>query len=283
MCWHDDSDHRHQEAFMNAAGSPQNQFTTRTLPAGLLAGKAALITGASRGIGAAAATAFAQAGAAVVLAARDERALDDLVRDIRTAGGRALAVPTDVTDASAVEALVRRTLETFGRLDAAFNNAGEGHAPTPLADLTVDDFDRAVRTALRGVFLSMKYEIAAMLASGGGAIVNMSSTAGLRGVRGIAGYSASKHGVIGLTQSAALDYAERNVRINTIAPGPIATHRIAQLPDAARDTIAAAVPMHRLGQPQEVAALAVWLCSDQASFMTGAVVPVDGGRLASGA
>ncbi len=213
---------------------------------GLLAGKVALITGASRGIGAAAARAFAQAGAAVAR-------------------------------------LVQRTLDAYSRLDAAFNNAGDGHQPTPLADLAVDDFDRAVRSTLRGVFLSMKEEIPAMLAGGGGAIVNMASTAGLRGVPGLAGYVASKHGIIGLTQTAALDYAPRHIRINAVAPGPIATHRLAQLTDERREQMAATVPLHRLGQPEEVAATVVWLCSDHASFITGAKIPIDGGRMAGGA
>ena len=250
---------------------------------GLLAGKVALITGASRGIGAAAARAFAQAGAAVVLAARDEQALAVVAREIRAAGGQALAVPTDVGDPAAVARLVQRALDTYSRLDAAFNNAGDGHQPTPLADLAVDDFDRAVRGTLRGVFLSMKEEIPAMLAGGGGAIVNMASTAGLRSVPGLAGYVASKHGIIGLTQTAALDYAQRHIRVNAVAPGPIATHRLAQLTDEGREQVAATVPLHRLGQPEEVAATVVWLCSDQASFITGATIPIDGGRMAGGA
>ncbi len=250
---------------------------------GLLAGKVALITGASRGIGAAAARAFAQAGAAVVLAARDEQVLAVVAREIRATGGRALAVPTDVGDPAAVARLVQRTLDAYSRLDAAFNNAGDGHQPTPLADLAVDDFDRAVRSTLRGVFLSMKEEIPAMLAGGGGAIVNMASTAGLRAVPGLAGYVASKHGIIGLTQTAALDYARRHIRVNAVAPGPIATHRLAQLPAEGREQVAATVPLHRLGQPEEVAATVVWLCSDQASFITGATIPIDGGRMAGGA
>lgn len=248
-----------------------------------LAGKVAIITGASRGIGGAAARAFAAAGAAVVLAARDERDLAAVARDIVTDGGRALAVPTDVGDPASVARLVDQTLDVYGRLDAAFNNAGGGHMPAPLADIAVDDFDRALRVNLRGVFLCMKYEIPAMLAGGGGAIVNMSSTAGLGGVRGMGGYVAGKHGVIGLTKAAALDYAVRDVRINAVAPGPIATDRIAHLSDEARDPIARAVPMSRIGQPEEVGAVVVWLCSDQAAFVTGATIPVDGGRLSAGA
>jgi NAD(P)-dependent dehydrogenase (short-subunit alcohol dehydrogenase family) len=250
---------------------------------GLLANKVALITGASRGIGAAAARAFAAAGAAVVLAARSEEAIAALAQEIRSADGHALAVPTDVGEPAAVERLVERTLGAFGRLDAAFNNAGAGHMPTPLADLAVENFDAAVRGSLRGVFLAMKYEILALLAGGGGAIVNMSSTAGMRGVPGMAGYAAAKHGVIGLTESAALDYAQQRIRVNAIAPGPILTARLSTLSDEVRAPVARTVPMGRVGLPEEVAAVAAWLCSDQASFITGATIPIDGGRLASGA
>ncbi|HLZ22834.1 MAG TPA: glucose 1-dehydrogenase [Ktedonobacterales bacterium] len=250
---------------------------------GLLAGKVAIITGASRGIGATAARAFAEAGATVVLAARDEQALAVVAEGIRAAGGQALVAPTDVGDAVAVERLVQRTLDTYGRLDTAFNNAAAGHRPVQLADVPVEEFDRAVRGTLRGVFLSMKFEIPAMLASGGGAIVNMSSTAGVSGVPGIAGYVASKHGVLGLTKSAALDYATRNIRVNAVAPGPILTDRIRALSDERREPIVHAVPMRRIGLPEEVAATVVWLCSDLASFITGAIIPIDGGRLAGGA
>jgi len=172
----------------------------------LLENKVAIITGASRGIGAAAARAFAQAGANVVLAARTSRDLDDVARQITAAGGDALAIPTDVGDEAAAERLVRRTLDTFGRLDAAFNNAGEGHLPTPLADLALADFDTALRVNARGIFLMMKHQILAMLPAGGGAIVNMSSTAGLAGAPGMAAYTAAKHAIVGLTETAALDY-----------------------------------------------------------------------------
>jgi NAD(P)-dependent dehydrogenase (short-subunit alcohol dehydrogenase family) len=252
-------------------------------PPRLLAGKVAIITGASRGIGAVAARAFAEAGAAVVLAARDEAALSAVADQITAGGGRTLAVPTDVGDPEAVERLVQRTTEAFGRLDAAFNNAGAGHMPKPLADVGVDEFDSTVRSHLRGVFLCMKYEIPAMLASGGGAIVNMSSGAGLRGVRGIGAYVASKHGIIGLTKSVALDYAQQGIRVNAVAPGPIGTKRLTALTDEQRSPIARAVPMQRVGRPEEVAGAAVWLCSDQASFITGATIPIDGGKLAGGA
>lgn len=250
------------------------------IPRDLLAGKVAIITGASRGIGAASARVFAAAGATVVLAARNEQALETLAAQMRETGARALAAPIDVGDAAAVERLIQRTLEAYGRLDAAFNNAADGHMPTPLSDLPVEDFDRAVRGALRGVFLSMKYEIPAMLASGGGAIVNMSSTAGLQGVRGMSAYSAAKHGVIGLTASAALDYAAQGIRVNAIAPGPIYTERLRALDEERLAPVMRAVPMARVGLPEEVAALAAWLCSDQASFITGAALPIDGGRLA---
>ncbi len=253
-------------------------------PAGLLAGKVAIVTGASRGIGAAAARAFAAAGAAVVLAARDEQALAAVAQTIRAAGGQALAVPTDVTDPSSVERLIERTVDAYGRLDAAFNNAGgSGHLPTPLAAISIDDFDSAFRVNVRGVFLCLKYEIPAMIATGAGAIVNMSSTAGLRSVPGIAAYVASKHGVIGLTKTAALDYAEHGIRVNAVAPGPILSERLAALRDEQREPIIRSVPMRRIGRPEEVGAAVAWLCSDQASFITGATIPIDGGRLAAGA
>ena len=245
---------------------------------GLLNGKVAIITGASRGIGAASARIFAASGAKVVLAARDAGAIATVAKDILSKGGQAVAVPTDVGDPVSVERLVQQTIDAYGRLDAAFNNAGDGHMPTALADIKVEDFERAIRVNLTGVFLSMKYEIPAMLRNGGGAIVNMSSTAGLTGVKGIAGYVAGKHGIIGLTKTAALDYAQLNIRVNAIAPGPILTDRLKQLKN--RDQVALAVPIQRIGEPGEVAYTAAWLCSEQASFITGATIPIDGGRLA---
>jgi NAD(P)-dependent dehydrogenase (short-subunit alcohol dehydrogenase family) len=249
----------------------------------LLAGKTAIVTGASRGIGAATARAFADAGAAVVLAARTRPEIDALAAEIADAGGEAVAVATDVTDPTAVQQLVQRALDAYGRLDAAFNNAGEGHMPVPLAELALEDFDRALAVNARGIFLSMKYEIAAMLGSGGGAIVNMSSTAGLRGVQGIAGYVAGKHAILGLTKVAALDYAHKKIRVNAVAPGPIDSHRLSQLTDEQRGGIAARIPLGRPGQPQEVAATVTWLCSEEASFISGTTLAIDGAKLASGA
>jgi NAD(P)-dependent dehydrogenase (short-subunit alcohol dehydrogenase family) len=250
----------------------------------ILEGRVAIITGASRGIGAATSRAFAAAGAAVALAARDEAALASLADQLLAGGGRAIAVPTDVADPASVERLVDRTVGAFGRLDLAFNNAaGGGQRPTPLADLPVDAYDSAIAITLRGVFLSMRYEIPAMLEAGGGVIVNMSSTAGLEGVGGLAGYVSAKHGVVGLTKTAALDYADRNLRVNALAPGPILTDNLKRAGEDAQRLAALAMPMRRIGQPEEVAAAVVWLCSDQAAFITGATLPIDGGKLAGAA
>jgi len=249
----------------------------------LLEGRVIIVTGASRGIGAASARAFAALGASVVLAARTEDLIRAIGGEIRDAGGDALAVRVEVSDPASVEALVRQTVEKYGRLDGAFNNAAGGPPPAPLADLSVEGFDESLAVNVRGTFLCMKYEIPAMVESGGGSIVNMSSTAGLRGVPGLAGYVASKHAIIGLTRVAALDYARRGIRVNVLTPGPILTERLAALEESDRARIGGFVPMGRLGQAEEVAATAGWLLSNQSSFTTGAVISVDGGRLASGA
>lgn len=208
-----------------------------------LQGRVAIVTGASRGIGAATARALAGAGAAVALAARDEAALA-LASEIRGAGGMALAVPTDVTDPDAVQRLVARTVGELGGLHLAFNNAGGSHRPAPLHELTVEDFDRALASNLRGTFLCLKREIPAMLA-GGGAIVNMASTAGLHGVGTLAGYVSAKHGGIGLTKVAALDYADDGIRVNAVAPGPILTENLQHAGDEAQRSTGAADPEAR--------------------------------------
>lgn len=246
----------------------------------MTAAKVALVTGASRGIGEAVARTFATAGIAVALAARDEAALEQIANEIRGDGGRALVVPTDVADADAVARMVEQVLARFGRLDFACNNAaGGGHPPTPLAEVPVEAFDSGIAVSLRGVFLCLRAEIPAMLQSGGGVIVNISSTAGLQGVGGLATYVAAKHGLEGLTKVAALDYAAPGIRVNAIAPGPILTDNLARAGDQAQQAAAAAMPLQRVGQPGEIAAAVYWLCSEQASFITGATLVVDGGKL----
>ena len=257
---------------------------------GVLEGKVALVLGASRGIGAAVARAYVAAGARVVVAARDRAALDQLVVEVaedsdaahREGGGPvAMAVPTDATDDAAVAELVERTVATFGRLDVACNNAaGGGHPPTPLAQVPVEAFDTAVSVNLRGVFVAMGQEIAAMVATGGGAIVNMSSTAGFEPVAGLAAYVSTKFGLEGLTRVAALDHAADGVRVNAIAPGPILTDNLRRAGPDAQQVVASTVPVGRVGRPEEVAAAAVWLCSDAAAFVTGTTLVVDGGLTA---
>jgi NAD(P)-dependent dehydrogenase (short-subunit alcohol dehydrogenase family) len=246
-----------------------------------MAGKVALVTGASRGIGAAVARAFHQAGARVAIAARDLEASGRLADELGRSDGHALAIPADASDPKAVSAMVARVIENFGRLDFACNNAaGGGHPPTPLGEVSIEAFDYGLAVSLRGVFLSMREEIPAIVGSGGGAIVNMSSTAGLQAVGGLASYVAAKHGVEGLTKVAALDYADAGVRVNAVAPGPILTDNLKRAGVAGQQAAAAAMPLQRVGQPEEVAAAVVWLCSDAAGFITGTTLVIDGGKLA---
>ncbi|MFL6128686.1 MAG: SDR family NAD(P)-dependent oxidoreductase [Mycobacteriales bacterium] len=240
-----------------------------------MTGKVALVTGASRGIGAATARALSVAGASVVLAARDADALADVAGSLP---GPASVVPTDVTDEAQVERVVERTLAAYGRLDAAVNNAGASHRPTPLAGIEVADFDRIVAVDLRAVFLALRAELPAM--APGGAIVNVSSRAGTHGVPGMGAYAAAKHGVIGLTRVAALDYAERGIRVNAVTPGSVEAGGLAVMDDATKAQVGKWAPLGRIARAEEIAAAIRWLCSDESSYLTGAVLEIDGGQTA---
>jgi NAD(P)-dependent dehydrogenase (short-subunit alcohol dehydrogenase family) len=242
-----------------------------------LEGKVALVMGASRGIGAEIARAYAVAGARVVLAARDEVALAAVVDDLTRRHGHAIALRADVTSEDDVRRAVDCAVEEFGRLDVACNNAAGGAPPTPLADLELADFRRSIDVNLVGAFLGLKHQIAAMLESGGGAIVNIASTAALEGVATLAGYVATKHAIVGLTKVAALDYADRGIRVNAVAPGPIRTH---VMPERFVEAAALAMPMRRVGEPCEVAEAVVWLSSPRSAFVTGTTLVIDGGKLA---
>jgi NAD(P)-dependent dehydrogenase (short-subunit alcohol dehydrogenase family) len=242
--------------------------------------RVALVAGASRGIGAATAEAFADAGAAVVLGGRDIAALESVATGIRARGGRALAARLDVTDADSVRHVVDEALSAFGRLDAAFNNAAAGPLPAPLADIDPAEFDLGIATHIRGTFLGMKFQIPAMLRGGGGAIVNMASIAGLNGTANLAAYVAGKAGIIGLTKVAALDYADQGIRVNVVAPGPILTYHLEAAGPQAQRLAGQSAPMRRVGRPAEVAQAVLWLCSGQSSFITGTVLPIDGGQAA---
>jgi NAD(P)-dependent dehydrogenase (short-subunit alcohol dehydrogenase family) len=246
-------------------------------------GQVALVTGAGSGMGLSTAQAFAEAGAAVVLADINEAAHRTVTDGLTAVGHRALGVTCDVSDEDQVAAMVERAVATFGRLDMAFNNAGIQAPPSDAADEPADVFDRVNAINLRGVWACMKHELRQMRAQGSGAIVNCSSLGGLVGLPSRAAYHASKHGVIGLTKSAALEYAPRGIRINAICPGTIETPMVAAMIAKGELNVPEAVanqPIGRLGRAEEIAAAVLWLCSPGASFVLGVALPVDGGYTA---
>ena len=245
---------------------------------GLLNGKVGLITGAGSGIGRGCAELFAHEGAAGVLVCdTDEPGAQETARRIEAAGGTATAVAADVSRASDVQALVDVVVGAYGRLDFAVNNAGISHRNGPLHELEEDDFDRVIAVNLKGVWLCLKYEIRQMLQNGGGAIVCTASRAALRGAPVAAGYSASKHGVIGLVRSAALGYLEDGIRVNCICPGVVNTPLVRGLDPVRIELLERQQPGGRLAEPAEMAEAAAWLCSERASFVTGVALPVDYG------
>jgi NAD(P)-dependent dehydrogenase (short-subunit alcohol dehydrogenase family) len=243
----------------------------------------ALVTGAAAGMGLDTARAFAAAGAAVVLADVDQEALDRATDELTAAGHRALGVACDVADEHHVAALVDRTVSEFGRLDMAFNNAGIMLPLSDAADEPAEAFDRVTAINLRGVWACMKHELRQMREQGSGAIVNCSSLGGLVGNPGRAAYHATKHGVLGLTKSAALEYAPRGIRINAVCPGTIETPMVARMiadGEHSVDDAVAGQPIGRLGRGDEIAAAVLWLCSPGASLVVGVALPVDGGYTA---
>jgi NAD(P)-dependent dehydrogenase (short-subunit alcohol dehydrogenase family) len=249
----------------------------------LLAGKVALITGAASGIGQGSAHVFAARGAKLVLADVDVERGEATAARIRAEGGDAVFVRADISAARDVEALVAAVVARHGRLDCAFNNAGIAGALAPLVDFSDEDWDRVIAVNLRGVYLCMKHEIRQMLKQGGGAIVNTASVVGLVGGPTMIAYAASKHGIVGMTKVAALEYAKQSVRVNAVCPGAVRTPMLDQMAAQAgytEEVLIGAEPIGRIGEPHEIAEAAAWLCSSAASFVTGHAMAVDGGWVA---
>jgi NAD(P)-dependent dehydrogenase (short-subunit alcohol dehydrogenase family) len=250
--------------------------------AGLVDGKVALVTGAGGGIGRAVALVLGREGARVVLAGRKMAPLEQTLGLLRSAGGEGLCVETDVSRGEEVHALVAAAVDRYGRVDCAVNNAGIDGPLAPTADYDEAAFDEVIAVNLKGVWNCLRYEIPAMLAQGGGSIVNVSSALGEAAQYNMPAYTASKYGVIGLTRAAALDYATRNLRVNALLPGvtetPMMTQQMERMPGF-RDVLVGCEPIGRLGRPEEIAEAAAWLCSDRASFCLGAAMVVDGGYL----
>jgi NAD(P)-dependent dehydrogenase (short-subunit alcohol dehydrogenase family) len=240
-------------------------------------GRVAFVTGAASGIGRATAVAFAEEGARVAVLDRSREALQRTAEAIREAGAEVLVLACDIARPEEVAAAVAETVATFGRLDIAFNNAGVENVAAPVAEIALDDWDRILDINLRGTFVCMKHEIAQMLRQGGGVIVNTASGAGIRGVAGGAGYAASKHAVIGLTKSAALDYATANIRVNAVLPGNIATPMMDRFTGGDLRKAIDLEPVGRLGRPEEIAEAVLWMSADLGAFVTGAAISVDGG------
>jgi len=251
-------------------------------------GKTAIITGAAGGIGRAACLRFASEGARIVAVDLPNSALDEVVSEVKTAGAEAIAVPCDVTQSAQVENYVRVAKATFGRIDAFFNNAGIEGWVGPSIDYPEEMFDRVLAVNVKGVWLGMKHVVPVMREQGGGAIVNTASVAGLSGTPTIIAYGASKHAVIGLSKSAALEFGPDKIRVNAVCPSPIETRMMRSLerginpdhPEAVRRMMAANIPLGRYGEPDEVAALVAFLCTDDATFISGGVYTIDGGSRA---
>jgi NAD(P)-dependent dehydrogenase (short-subunit alcohol dehydrogenase family) len=246
-------------------------------------GKVVIVTGGSYGIGRAAAIGFAQRGAKVVVADLDVKRGEETLRRIQDAGGEAIFVKTDVSSEADVQAMVEKTVQTYGKLDCAFNNAGIHKHFVSTIDFTTPDWEEMISVNLKSVWLCMKHEIPQMLKQGRGAIVNTSSAAGLVGAPSNPAYPASKHGVVGITKSTALEFARKGIRVNCVCPGPTRTGMNEDLTATNPEMVKAMdqkVPMGRIGEPEEVAAAAIFLCSDEASYITGHALPVDGGIVA---
>ena len=245
-----------------------------------LSGKVALVTGAGNGIGRATARAFAREGARVVVSDIRKEAAEETAHLLSSNGGEAIVIPADVSSSHEVAHLIEQTLKAFGRLDCAFNNAGIPPRLQPFKDVTEEEWDMMMAVGLKGVWLCMKYELAFMVEHGGGVIINSGSSVSLRGAPFMSHYAAAKHGVAGLTRSAALEYARNNIRVNAVAPFFTNTSFLNTVPESVLEQAKMVNPAGRFAEPGEIAEFVVWLCSDAATYMNGQLLPIDGGRTA---